>query len=349
MHARYEISVVHDDFWPGELIVLEDRETQSWAKVVPAQGCSLVSFGATRHGQAIETMLQPSDETPSKHPSQYGAPVLFPFPNRLRDGHARFSGRSIQIDRAPGQRHAIHGLVSRLPWQIDHQAVDASGAHLTCSIETTADILRQFPFPYRLTLRFHLSDARARIEIEAENRGDSSDSPMPFGFGWHPYFRLPLLAGTPRSGAIVRVPARRQWVLDETLVPTGETVPVPADRDFRTPRPLGAINLDDVYTDLLLDDGQSSGTLTDPASGTTLRVSAGPTFREWVIYAPPTRPTICFEPYTCPTDAFNLAQRGLAVGVITLAPGERWSDWLELGIESHPESSELAQSPIARM
>jgi aldose 1-epimerase len=295
---------------------------------VPEYGGNLVGFGARFNGREVETFLQPSDEKPTRSIGNYGAPVLYPFPNRLRDGEAHFGGRTIRIDRLPGQRHAIHGLVRDVPWHVESRGADAAGAVIRCSVVSDPTrVLRQFPFPFRLTLTFRLAATRLRVGVEGENLGDA---PLPMGFGWHPYFRLPLVAGSERSAAIVRIPARKQWRLDDTLVPTGETVDVPSDRDFRVARALGETHLDDVYTDLVQDGDRSSCELTDPAMGVTLRVGAGPTCREWVVYAPPSRPTICFEPYTCPTDAFHLSERGIDAGVIVVPPGGSWSDWLEL-------------------
>ena len=330
MAARFSIESTADPFWPGEVITLADREALSWARVVPDAGGNLVAFGAELAGRSFETFLQPTDERPSLAPAQYGAPVLYPFPNRLRAGQAAFGGRAIRVDRPAGQPHAIHGLVREKRWQVIERRAAADGALLRCAVESDPDTLRQFPFPFRLELAFHLRGTVLRVEAVGQNTGAD---PMPMGFGWHPYFRLPLVAGTERARTEVRVPARRQWQLDPTLVPTGEIIPVPADRDFRTRRPIGSVYLDDVYTDLERDDGHSVCELRDPATGLRLRVSAGPTFREWVVYAPPTRPTICFEPYTCPTDAFNLAARGRDVGLIVLGAGERWSDWMELAVE----------------
>ena len=43
-------------------------------------------------------------------------------------------------------------------------------------------------------------------------------------------------------------------------------------------------------------------------------------FRELVVYTPPDRDSICFEPYTCPTDAINLEAKGIPAGVVVLAP-----------------------------
>jgi aldose 1-epimerase len=312
---------------PGEVVVLRDNQAGSWARVLPEGGCDLVSFGAPVAGRRVEAFLQPADETRAYPVGSYGAPVLFPFPNRLRGGHAEFEGKTIQIDLQPGQVNAIHGLVRHRPWRVDRLAGESDAAVARCSIESDADILRQFPFPFRLTLTFRLTGARLRVEVEAENRGDSA---MPMGFGWHPYFRLPFLPGTERGADEIQVPADRLWVLDSELLPTGETVPVPPEKDFQRLRAIDGEHLDDVYTDVHRVNGESSCRLVDPSTGITLRVSAGPSFREWVVFAPPHRPTICFEPYTCPTDAFNLAARGLDVGVIVLQAGQAWQDWMEL-------------------
>ncbi len=327
MIERFVTETAKDPFWPGDTIVLRDREAKSWARVVPALGCNVVSFGAEIGGRRVETFLQPSDETPSQPPGHYGAPVLYPFPNRLRDGHARFGGRQIRIDRAPGQPHAIHGLVRDKAWTVETLRAEAEAAVLRASVESDADVLRQFPFPYRLTLSIRLSGSSLRVNVDGENL---DDAPMPSGFGWHPYFRLPLAPTSDRRRAIVRIPSRKIWELDDTLVPTGEVVDPSPERDFRTPHPLGSIYLDDVYTALERSDGATACELSEPATGDLLRISAGPSFREWVVYAPPTRPTICFEPYTCPTDAFNLAENGIDVGLIVLNPGERWTDWIEV-------------------
>ncbi len=331
MSARWSVDRTRDSFWPGEGIILHDREARSWAQLVPDLGCQLVRFGAVVASREVETFLQPTDETPAQVPSHYGAPVLFPFPNRLRGGQARFGGRTIQVDRAPGQPHAIHGLIRDHHFRVERLGVEGEAAVARLAVDADEQVLRQFPFPFRLALTCRLSGAALRIDVEAENTGDGR---MPLGFGWHPYFRLPLVPGGDRRDALVRVPAQRQWQLDETLVPTGEIVAIPPERDFRTARPLGTTYLDDVYTDLKLWSGASVCELRDPAAAVTLTVSAGPTFREWVVYAPPTRPTICFEPYTCPTDAFNLVERGLDAGVIVLPPGERWTDWLELRLRA---------------
>ena len=49
---------------------------------------------------------------------------------------------------------------------------------------------------------------------------------------------------------------------------------------------------------------------------------------------PPHRQAVCLEPYTCPTDAINLQQRGVDAGLLVLQPGEKWSGVVEMVISS---------------
>ena len=83
MSERFTVEVAREAFWPGEVCVLRDHEAGSWARVIPAEGANLIGFGARLQGREVETMLQPSDEAAPKNPSQYGAPVLFPFAGHL--------------------------------------------------------------------------------------------------------------------------------------------------------------------------------------------------------------------------------------------------------------------------
>jgi len=330
MAQRFSIERETSATWPTELITLRDRLAGSWLGLLPGSGCNLVSFGARVADRDVEAMLQPVDETPAQAPDRYGAPVLFPFPNRLRGGQAQFSGHSIQIDRAPGQANAIHGLVGHRPFEIEYLGGEADEVAIRCAIDLTGpDLLRQFPFPSRLALTFRLAGRSLRIDVAARNLGDA---PMPMGFGWHPFFRLPLIPGSDRRNDVVTVPSQYLWQLDSELLPTGTVLPAPPERDFERPKPLGSINLDDVFTNVEQTNGTSTCALSDSASNISLSVAAGPSFREWVVYAPPNRPTICFEPYTCPTDAFNLTARGLNVGVVVLQPGEEWRDWISLNL-----------------
>ncbi|HET7559116.1 MAG TPA: aldose 1-epimerase, partial [Limnochordia bacterium] len=155
-------------------------------------------------------------------------------------------------------------------------------------------------------------------EAEVFNTGDDE---LPLGYGIHPWFNLPLRSGS-RGDAVVGVPAAARWEL-EACIPTGRVLPVERDFDLRKPRRIEGLTLDDVYTQLEYQKGWGIATLADP-SGLKLEVGFDKAFRELVVYAPPQRDVICFEPYTCTTNALNLQPDGVDAGLLVLQPKQSW-------------------------
>ncbi len=276
------------------------------AELVPAWGNNLISL------RAPDPVLEPVDFARlRKQPTYAGNPILFPFPNRVRDGELRYRGKRYPV--SPPR----HGFVRDKPWRVVETGASAGdGAWVRSAIDAESfpkEILAQFPFPFRLEVTYRLRERALTIETRVANSGDS---PLPFGFGIHPYFVRP-------GGGTLRVPANRVWELVESL-PTGNRVPVDLRTDLRAPRDLGTLELDDVYTDVEADrDGLTRCTLRDEAGGREIVVSFDPVdFPEVVVYtAPAPRSAVCVEPYTCPTDVFTLADRGLDAHLRTLAPG----------------------------
>ena len=64
--------------------------------------------------------------------------------------------------------------------------------------------------------------------------------------------------------------------------------------------------------------------LQDRFSGLQTVVECDPKqFPYVVVYTPPVpRRAICIEPYTCPTDGFNLQHRGVESHLLVLPPGD---------------------------
>jgi len=124
--------------------------------------------------------------------------------------------------------------------------------------------------------------------------------------------------------------AESYWELEEhgigsgRLVPTGRKLPVDAAKwDLRVPRPLD-FQLDDVLTDLRMEEGWTKMKVYDPTADVTVLYSSNESFRHICVYTRESGP-IAIEPYTCTTDAFNLESRGIESGVIALEPGKEWS------------------------
>ncbi len=278
------------------------------AQIVPQWGANCFVFES--QGQAI---LEPvAWEDFAKKPTSYGIPLLFPFPNRIRNQEFTFQGRAYRVDVAQ------HGFVRQRAWRVtDNGATDDAGAWLTCEFSAedyAGEILTQFPFPFRAVLTYRLQGGRLTLDFTATNTGTSD---MPAGFGIHPYFCWP-------EHSRIQIPAQRRWELTNSL-PTGRRVELEADYDLRQLTDTGGLQLDDIYTDATPDaDGLTRCHLTDEDAGTAIVVEfSASNLPHIVVYtAPAPRRALCIEPMSCPTDAFNLQARGIAADVIVLPPGD---------------------------
>ncbi len=317
-------SVSEEAFQEEEVVVLRDRARGLEAHVLPSVGNNCIAFRAFRGDDAIELFYAPPDPEALKgRPSGYGIPILFPFPNRIENGRFAFDGKVCQLDRPEGGGHTIHGFVLDRSWEVEEAgASDAEGAWVRSRFraEDFPEVIRQFPFPFEVVGTYRLADGALALEIEAVNSGEED---MPAGLGFHPYFPAPLTAGGSRDLCTVQMPADKYWPLREDCIPTGEVLPVSGKYDLRQPTPLERRYYDDVWSGVMQTDGWSRCLFVDPTAGVSVAVEADGIFRELVFYAPEQRPVVCFEPYTCVTNAVNLQAQGIDAGLIRLKPGER--------------------------
>ena len=113
------------------------------AVIVPGVGGTCNRYVWEHEGASLELISgAPDYETLRKSPILYGNPILFPFPNRIRDGHFDFQGRHVSLPLNEPERHnAIHGLVLDRPWEVVGQgASDSEGAWVTLRFSS-----REFP------------------------------------------------------------------------------------------------------------------------------------------------------------------------------------------------------------
>lgn len=307
---------------------LIDDESGASAAILPSVGFNLFDLRLPAAG-AVRPVIW-ADEGWASHPdrpSRNGIPVLFPFPNRIRDARFEFAGRSYQL-RPNKPPHAIHGFALEAGWDvIEHQADDA-GAHLTGRFQIAKqapEALEGWPSDAILELRYTLAGRRLDLRIAVAN---PSGTDLPFGFGIHAYFRLPLDPAGDPSRSRLTLPASRYWVLDGGI-PTGERRPVDQRLDFREGKSPAGLTLDDVLTDLAYSGPVGVCRLDDPELGAGLRLEFDRHFRELVVFNPPgPGGVIAVEPYTQATDAIHLEARGIDAGLRVLKPGER----IEMGL-----------------
>jgi aldose 1-epimerase len=246
--------------------------------------------------------------------------VLMPWPNRLADGRYEFDGRGHQLPLTePENRNAIHGLVRWASWR----AADRTDERVL--MEHVIRPQPGYPFTLGLTIEYTLSDLGLSVRSTATNLGTAR---CPFGAGAHPYLKLD--APTIDSLAL-HVPAETVLQSDERSLPTG-TIPVDGtDFDFRRPRAVGAVKLDNCYSQLERDgDGRARIALHDP-SGRSAILWIGKSYGYVMVFSGDALPdvarrSIAVEPMTCPPNAFRSGE-----SLITLEPGEAFT--AEWGIE----------------
>ncbi len=314
-----------------QVYVLQESQ-KAVAEIAPGLGNNCYAFRVADTGSGSEgdnwlnlIDAPPDLRTLQGHPDIYGIPILFPFPNRIRGGTWRFEGETCQFDKPPESPTSIHGLLLNRPYEVESQTADENGATLVCALDSCdfADIGRQYPFPFKIRITYTLKDAALSMGVLIQNTGSRN---MPMGFGIHPYFRVCLSPNANPTAALIKVPAASYWELDADSVPTGRRLAAAGALDLRDGKPFTELTLDHVFTDVQIEaDGVSRCVIENRNAGHDLVMESGAPFRELVVYTPPGRDAICFEPYTCPTDAINLEARGIPAGVIVLAPDATFS------------------------
>lgn len=267
----------------------------------------------------------------------YRGTTLAPWPNRVVDGRYDFRGASLQLPLTePLRWHALHGLASWLDFEVTRSEVDR--------VDLAATIEPQAGYPWRIAVEttYAVDDRGLTQVIRATN---ASHEAAPWGTGPHPY----LVAGAgPLDEWVLELPAAQVLeVTEPRLVPTAlEAVDArdPERFDFRTPRPIGAVEIDHAYTDLTRsDDGIAMVRVTE-ASGQGAAI-AWDSACAWVQIHTADLPGgpgqaghragLAVEPMTCAPDAFNDDAYEHHTGLAVLEPGaSARASWTISAIES---------------
>lgn len=313
---------------PMTPIPLNNPRTGATASILPAAGFTCYALQLPVGSKGIEVLdFEPDFPTTGENPTRNGIPLLFPFPNRIRGARFDWHGQTYDLAgiHQDGQGNAIHGLVVDRPWRVVSQSSDNAVGQFQLSVDAP-DRRGLWPADFLIEVGYSLQDLGLRCEIRVANPDRVS---LPWGFGTHPYFRVPLAAGSRRGDCLIQAPAAAEWELTHCL-PTGRQLPVSGRKDLREGEALEGLKLDDVFTDLATENGRITSLVIDPAAGLQVLQITDTTFRELVVYTPPHGRSVCLEPYTCVTDAIHLAANGIDAGLHVLAPGAEFRTWFEI-------------------
>lgn len=312
---------------------LIDESSGASAMVLPSYGFNLFDLRLPVGGLSTPILSAAADfaDNPS-HPARSGIPILFPYPNRVRNGRFQFAGRDFQLPITNGP-NAIHGFALEADWDVVEQTSGPDGAYLTGRFQISRQTPQHrdsWPADAVLEVRYGLLGRRLTMDVTVAN---PSATNLPYGFGVHPYFFLPFTPDGDPAGTQVVLPASTYWELQDSL-PTGLVRPVDDRLDFRKGQPRRGLELDDVLSGLAYQEGEwGVCRLIDSARSAQLRIGFDRGFRELVVFTPKGRDNvIAVEPYTQTTDAVNLQPQGRDAGLRVLPPGQ--SEYFRLFFET---------------
>lgn len=348
--SRFRIhDVTRED---ATLVALTDTATGATAHVWTEVGFNLLEAHLpietpTGHRLVDAIMGPPTLDDLRVQPTWWGTPLLWPFPGRVPGGAYAFRGEAHRFgppDRPDhpdphgegAHRFDMHGFVRHLPWRVTTRHVDDTHAALTATFTSDdhPDTLLGYPFPYRLEATWTLDASGLRLDFHVANAGGGD---LPFGYGAHPYLRTPLGPTGEMHDCLAVLDAREAWGGRDAASPM---VPIETSHDLRDGKPVTRGAWNGIRGAVATHDGWWAGHVDDRLNGVRATVHADDRHPYCVVFVAPWGDGICFEPWTCPGDVFNLAEAGVpGHGLITLPPGETWSASMRLTVEALPTSA----------
>ena len=301
-----------------EAVLLADASHKTQVTVLPSVGN--IAYRMLVNGKnALWDPYDKLSEMKAK-PVHAGVPFLAPWANRLDQDSYYANGKQYRLNpdlanfRRDGHQKPIHGLLTFSPlWRVIELRADHRGAWVTSRLEfwKYPGLIAQFPFAHTIEMTYRLVDGVLEVETSLLNQ---STEPMPVAIGYHPYFQV---HDAPRDEWTVHLAARDKLTLSAELIPTGERTPVP----YPDPLPLKGVTLDDVFSSLV-----AGAQFSVQGKNEKVTVTYGPKYTVAVVYAPPGKSFICFEPMSAITNAFNLAHSGTYKDLQSIPPGGQWRE-----------------------
>ena len=295
-----------------QILVLRCAAPEMECVIVPDLGFNVISWtygGKELIGYDREALVQPG---------LTGCPMLFPFPNRVRDAAYAFGGKQYRQVKN-GRDIVLHGLVWDEPFQSKLTTGDDCARAQGFVAFDNPHLLEGYPFPCILTLRCELNSTGLSISYHVQNAGTAT---MPFGFAIHPYF-----VRVDGEATQVQIPAATRYETTPDLLPTGVLLPTAGTRyNLSSPTPASGQEFDDVFCEL-----SGPCAILHPQSKLRVTLNATPDFQHVVYYSTATLPRFfCVENQTCSTNAINISQRCKTSNLLTLAPGKTHSGRVDM-------------------
>src|SRR6266404_1691791 len=176
--------------------VLSIKQGDTSIKLAPNAGANV--FSISYKGTELLKSPKSLKELPG---FSFGVPVLYPSPNRVRDGVFTFNGRQYKFT-PNNDGNFLHGLVHSAAWQTEALNLGDTGKMtLILPFEPGGELYKLFPFAHKLKVDIEALDNGVRWTYTVDN--SKGDKPVPFGFALHPW----ILYQGPREQTFITIPA----------------------------------------------------------------------------------------------------------------------------------------------
>ena len=289
-----------EPFGKFEKHTIENEQGDSFS-IVPAFGANLLDL-KFNNMSVLDGYQTPEELVKNSWSKNI---VLFPFPNRLRDGQYTHDGIKYQFDiNNIDTQNAIHGFSKDVPMSVLNTQTDAHEGSIPCEYQHNGTH-KAYPFKFIFKITFILRGSTLEIEMQFKNLESKT---IPVGLGWHPYFRI----SEKSDDTSLQMPDCQLIMIDERMLPTGEKQTF---KDFETLKKIGSTFLDNGF--YINNQTENAEVILQSKLGTlTYWQETGEGKWNYVqVFTPPHRKSIAVEPMTCNMDAFNNKE-----GLVLLMP-----------------------------
>ena len=231
---------------------------------------------------------------------------LIPYSNRIDRGQFRLDGQVHDLARNFGdQPHSIHGIGWQTPWLVDEAGRAGALLSLTHHANAAGAGAARWPFSFRATQTFRLSEDALHVTLEIENL---DPRPAPAGLGLHPFFPAALRP-------VLHFAADGVWTNGADGLPAAQ-IAMPEPWDHHEGQPVGHVALDNCFA-----GWRGRADIAWARPGPLLSIEATALFRHLIVFTPPKADFFCVEPVSHMTDALNrldVADHGMHI----LEPGQ---------------------------
>ncbi len=281
--------------------------------IVPEYGANLIDLKFK--GQCVIDGFQTPDELAK---GAWGKSIiLFPYPNRLRDGRYTHEGKTYQFDiNNVATQNSIHGFSNNVLMTVEGIEIDSSHGSILCTYKHDGSH-KAYPFKFNFAVKFILSERTPSekgkefaVEMTFVNHENKA---IPMGLGWHPYYRISETA----DDTSLQMPECQLVMIDERMLPTGEKQPF---EDFNQLKKIDSTFLDNGF---FITEKTNKAEVILQSDTCKLVCWQETGFHKWnfvQVFTPPHRMSIAVEPMTCNVDAFNNKD-----GLVLLEPNESLS------------------------